>query len=259
MLARRACFCVRLSRQILPLQASGESLFASLATPAPQQDVAACSSDLGELKALRGSMHLNSTHLVKAQETIRLEKAAIWEADMLDPGVRQRAPLFNELLQDATLRTLLSILMPQLRLDGQVMKLQTNAGGGGCFPIHHDSDESVDARRLTAILYLNRAWQPEHGGQLRLYPALAGQAVDIPPRAGTLVLFPACRMLHRVMPSTVERHCMTIWLSQNRPGHCAPASLRRVLEPNQWHGKTEAAITDSLLQEPEARKHFGRR
>ena len=70
------------------------------------------------------------------------------------------------------------------------------AGHGGCFPIHHDSDEAVDARRLTAILYLSEGWQPHHGGQLRLYP-LSSPSVDIAPRAGTLVLFPSCRMLHR--------------------------------------------------------------
>ena len=55
------------------------------------------------------------------------------------------------------------------------------AGSGGCFPIHFDSDEAVDARRLTAILYLSDpAWEPEWGGQLRLYP-LDSEPVDILP------------------------------------------------------------------------------
>ena len=55
------------------------------------------------------------------------------------------------------------------------------AGSGGSFPIHADSDESVDARRLTAILYLSDpAWQQHWGGQLRLYP-VTGPPVDVLP------------------------------------------------------------------------------
>ncbi len=69
-------------------------------------------------------------------------------------------------------------------------------GQGGCFPMHTDSDEGVDARRITAIFYLNPHWQDDHGGQLRLYPFPANP-MDIAPREGTLVLFPSCRMLHR--------------------------------------------------------------
>ena len=29
--------------------------------------------------------------------------------------------------------------------------------------MHYDSDEAVDLRRITAILYLNPGWAPEHG------------------------------------------------------------------------------------------------
>jgi len=70
------------------------------------------------------------------------------------------------------------------------------AGGGACFPIHVDSEESVDGRRLTAILYLNPGWRPEHGGHLRLYPPFA-PPVDVEPRHDRLVLFLSNRMLHR--------------------------------------------------------------
>lgn len=70
------------------------------------------------------------------------------------------------------------------------------AGGGGCFPMHFDSDEQLDGRRVTAIFYLNDNWQPHHGGQLRLYPFPA-PPVDIPPLGDRLVLFSSTRMLHR--------------------------------------------------------------
>jgi hypothetical protein len=40
----------------------------------------------------------------------------------------------------------------------QAIKLQYNAGSGGCFPMHFDSDEQLDGRRVTTIIYLNPRW-----------------------------------------------------------------------------------------------------
>ncbi len=77
-----------------------------------------------------------------------------------------------------------------------IHNLDNAAGDGGCFPIHVDSEESVDGRRLTAILYLNPGWRPEDGGQLRLYPPFAAP-VDVEPQHDRLVLFLSNRMLHR--------------------------------------------------------------
>ena len=71
-----------------------------------------------------------------------------------------------------------------------------HAGSGGCFPLHYDSDEQVDGRRVTAIFYLNDTWQPCDGGQLQLFP-LPDPPVQIDPIADRLVLFSSCRMLHR--------------------------------------------------------------
>lgn len=70
------------------------------------------------------------------------------------------------------------------------------AGNGGCFPIHLDSDETVDSRRVTAIVYLNRDWEGQSGGQLRLYPSWSN-SVDIEPINDRMVLFSSCRMPHR--------------------------------------------------------------
>lgn len=46
---------------------------------------------------------------------------------------------------------MLSALMPELNLRSQAIKLQWNAGSGGCFPMHTDSDPAVDTRRVTSI------------------------------------------------------------------------------------------------------------
>lgn len=71
---------------------------------------------------------------------------------------------------------------------GPSVKLQHNTGGGGCFPLHCDSDAALDARVLTCLVYLNPLWRPSHGGQLRLYP-FAGRPVDVEPINDRMVLF----------------------------------------------------------------------
>ncbi|PNH11299.1 NifU-like protein 4, mitochondrial, partial [Tetrabaena socialis] len=165
----------------------------------------------------RGLMHKNCTHLVKNNTTALLEKSQIHEAELtLDSDIQSAAPLCSSLNSDHTLATMLSLLMPQLALDGQAIKLQYNAGSGGCFPLHYDSDEQLDGRRVTAIFYLNPGWTEAQGGQLRLYPFPA-PPLDVAPLEDRLVLFASTRMLHRVLPSTApSRCCFTIWLSQVR-------------------------------------------
>ncbi|EFJ50827.1 hypothetical protein VOLCADRAFT_88147 [Volvox carteri f. nagariensis] len=132
------------------------------------------------------------------------------------PRGQAAAPLCASLNSDRTLATLLSLFLPQLTLDAQAIKLQYNAGGGGCFPMHYDSDELLDGRRVTAIFYLNPGWTESHGGQLRLYP-FPRAPLDLEPLEDRLVLFASTRMLHRVLPSTAaSRCCFTIWMSQSR-------------------------------------------
>ena len=42
--------------------------------------------------------------------------------------IQKLAPLCQALNQDTTMRTMLSLYVPQLRLDSQAIKLQCNAG-----------------------------------------------------------------------------------------------------------------------------------
>ena len=89
------------------------------------------------------------------------------------------------------------ISMPALAsTDHPAEDLEAVAGKGGCFPIHLDSDETVDSRRVTAIVYLNNDWVKKHGGQLRLYPSW-DKVVDIEPINDRMVIFSSCRMPHR--------------------------------------------------------------
>ncbi|GFR46885.1 hypothetical protein Agub_g8526 [Astrephomene gubernaculifera] len=204
----------------------------------------------------RGLMRKNCTHLVKDNATSLVEKSHVHEAELtLDANIQSAAPLCSSLNSDRTMATLLSLFMPQVTLDSQAIKLQYNAGGGGCFPVHLDSDEQLDGRRVTAIFYLNPDWHEGQGGQLRLYPFPSGPPLDLPPLEDRLVLFSSCRMPHRVMPATAPRCCFTIWMSQSRRRsfvRSAPslASLEPAAPPEQ-----DPAAAVRFLMHPAVKQH----
>ncbi|EIE23118.1 hypothetical protein COCSUDRAFT_29112 [Coccomyxa subellipsoidea C-169] len=165
---------------------------------------------------------------------------------MADKAVQEAAPTIAALQRDRTMLTMLSLFLPHLRLHSQLIKLQYNAGSSGCFPLHYDSDESVDARRVTAILYLNPGWEPAHGGELQLFP-WPRPPVTIPPLDNRLVIFSTCRMLHRVLPSLAERFCLTTWMSIMNPG--PPPTPIQHLEA----GSSDRSL-ENLAAQPEVRR-----
>lgn len=72
-------------------------------------------------------------------------------------------------------------------------------------------------RRITAVLYLNPDWQPEHGGQLRVWEP--GGVRDLAPLGGRLVLFRSEALPHAVLPTTAHRYAVTAWY---RAGEAVP-------------------------------------
>lgn len=89
---------------------------------------------------------------------------------------------------------------------------------GAFYRKHLDQFQQGSLRTLTAILYLNRDWQAEDGGQLRMYLNGEDESVyrDIQPSAGTLVTFLSARHWHEVLPATRERLSVTGWF-RTRP------------------------------------------
>ncbi|KAF5842296.1 2OG-Fe(II) oxygenase superfamily-domain-containing protein [Dunaliella salina] len=215
-------------------------------------------------------MHKNSTHLVKGDQSHKLEKSHVHEAE-LSIGVgatetQMKAPLCANLGQDTSLATMLSLFMPDVKLDSQAIKLQYNEGEGGCFPLHIDSDPTVDTRVVTAIFYLNPSWQPHNGGLLQLY-RWPFPPVSIEPLHGRLVLFPSQRMIHRVTPYNIQgphgegqgRCCFTIWMSQSPRARRGKGTSSRPQPLSALQPKTspeedpEAAI--QFLMTPQIRPH----
>ena len=81
---------------------------------------------------------------------------------------------------------------------------------GAFYQKHLDRFRDDDRRTVTAVYYLNEAWQTEHGGALRLYLA-DDTELDVLPSAGTLVLFISADLPHEVLPATRERLSLTGW------------------------------------------------
>ncbi len=84
---------------------------------------------------------------------------------------------------------------------------------GAGYARHLDCLRDDDARVLSAVFYLNDAWQDAEGGALRLY--LSGHSYrDVHPRAGTLLLFLSAQFEHEVLPATRDRLSIACWMRQ---------------------------------------------
>lgn len=86
---------------------------------------------------------------------------------------------------------------------------------GAVYARHFDRLVGSDVRAISAALYLNDNWQPEDGGQLRIYSG-GGASFDVMPQGGRLVAFQSDRFEHEVMPARRERLSFTGWF-RRRP------------------------------------------
>lgn len=88
---------------------------------------------------------------------------------------------------------------------------------GAFYKKHVDAFQGRTNRRLSTVLYLNFDWQPADGGALRFYdPDQPEQALfDLPPTAGTLVVFESERFWHEVLPAQRQRYSIAGWFRVN--------------------------------------------
>lgn len=82
---------------------------------------------------------------------------------------------------------------------------------GAKYARHRDQFRADDHRKLSIICYLNNAWTPEDGGQLRLY--LPQVSIDVLPEAGTLVCFRSDQLEHEVLLANRDRYSLTGWIT----------------------------------------------
>jgi SM-20-related protein len=88
---------------------------------------------------------------------------------------------------------------------------------GAGYARHLDCLRDDDARVLSAVFYLNHAWQEIDGGALRLYLA-DGSHRDVYPHGGSLLLFLSAQFEHEVLPATRDRMSIACWMRQRAIG-----------------------------------------
>lgn len=135
--------------------------------------------------AIRKSHELNAA--VRSDETTWLETSPLHEA-------------FEQLRRDLNQTAYLGLT----RFDVQLARYDA----GARYVRHRDAFPGSDNRRVTAIVYLNGAWRPEHGGQLRLH---VEPPVELEPHLGRLVVFLSDRVEHEVLPAHAPRLAVTAW------------------------------------------------
>ncbi len=85
---------------------------------------------------------------------------------------------------------------------------------GAQYVSHVDQFAEAPGRTVSVVGYLNAAWEPGDGGELRLYPPAQSPPVDVAPVGGTLVAFLSAELLHEVLPTHRERLSITGWFSR---------------------------------------------
>jgi SM-20-related protein len=83
---------------------------------------------------------------------------------------------------------------------------------GAGYARHIDQLQGRDQRKVSVILYLNEAWTPDAGGELRIFDG--DEARDIEPIAGRLVYFLTAGREHAVLPTRQDRLSITGWFRQ---------------------------------------------
>lgn len=85
---------------------------------------------------------------------------------------------------------------------------------GSHYRQHLDVFAAARERKVSTILYLNPAWEPGDGGELRIWTTPGspdGLFVDVEPRYGTFVTFLSEEHFHEVLLTSRERFSVTGW------------------------------------------------
>ncbi len=87
---------------------------------------------------------------------------------------------------------------------------------GDFYRRHVDAFKGERNRVLSLVVYLNKGWEPGHGGELQLFhPATNAELVKVMPGYGTVVLFLSEEFPHEVLPTQCDRYAVAGWFRVN--------------------------------------------
>lgn len=144
---------------------------------------------------------------LRRREAVRGDSTCWWDEPLLEP---ERAWVANleSLRLDLNREAFLGLV------DHELHYAWYPPGAG--YARHVDQPQGRVARRVSFILYLNEAWQPGDGGELRIFDGTGGHR-DIEPVAGRLVCFLSAGLEHAVLPTRVDRLSLTGWFRGRQP------------------------------------------
>ncbi|MFE8069687.1 2OG-Fe(II) oxygenase [Marinobacteraceae bacterium S3BR75-40.1] len=139
------------------------------------------------------------------QKTIAVRRDRIAWLDGFSEPQKHFMGLLEQLRQAANQ----SLFLGLKRFEAQYARF----GAGDYYRKHLDSFRGRASRLLSLVVYLNEAWEPADGGQLRLYdPENQGRAVStIEPLGGRAVVFLSEEIPHEVLEATAERFSIACW------------------------------------------------
>lgn len=158
--------------------------------------------------------------LEKLHQTGRLKPAGMSPlGEYFDPAVRGDAHLFLRPNEPELVHALPTFLALQEKLRGAGLKLvdftefqaALYPGNGARYVRHIDHTPMAFYKRVvTALLYLNPGWVPEHGGSVRVFTG-DDAYTDVEPRMDRLLVFRSTDIGHEVLPAFAPRYALTIW------------------------------------------------
>lgn len=87
---------------------------------------------------------------------------------------------------------------------------------GAFYKRHIDAFRGESNRILTTVLYLNREWREEDGGEMVLYPEQGEEPIDrVVPGMGRLAVFLSEVFPHEVLPAKRDRYSIAGWFRVN--------------------------------------------
>lgn len=186
---------------------SGYGVFADLLSDDIQQDLI----QLLEAKELKDKFvraGVGSGQEVQVRSEIRSDSIMWLEPESADPSSEAWIKGMNTLCERFRSQLYLSVCS----YEGHLVRYPA----AGFYKAHLDRHAKTLAREISIIVYLNKDWGQDDGGQLRLYTdsekGVTGPYIDVLPEAGTVVIFRSAIFWHEVLPSKRPRLSLTGWL-----------------------------------------------
>ncbi|MEY4589413.1 MAG: hypothetical protein RL497_1489 [Pseudomonadota bacterium] len=156
--------------------------------------------------------HIGRDDSIRLEQSVRTDKI-FWLNANVDPVVENYLTFMGEIREEVNRQFFLGLFDYECHF--------ARFEPGDFYKTHVDAFADVrnprGNRKLSSVLYLNKDWQPEDGGELVIYEPHTGKELTrVLPEMGTLVLFLSEEFPHEVLPARRVRQSLTGWF-RNRP------------------------------------------